>query len=172
MGDDLPVSFVAMADISEFTKKIERSSVRKLKDVRKGFTHFLDEDVLVAKITPCFENGKMALVKIPEKYGFGSTEFHVFRADKARLVPKYLFYFLNSSAVRVGGEKNMTGSAGQKRVPVKFFATLKIPLPSLGEQKRIVHELDAADGLRQKHRQAIALLDDYLKSVIQKVFDK
>lgn len=170
LPDEIDVSFVAMADVSEITKSIKNSFQKKLGNVRKGFTHFLAEDVLVAKITPCYENGKMAIVEIPNELGFGSTEFHVFRPYKEKIIPKFLFYFLDSPLIRRLGAKNMTGSAGQKRVPIKFFRNLQIPLPSIEEQKRIVRKLDEAAALRQKRKEAVVLLDDYLKAVFLEMF--
>ncbi len=168
--DNLEVSFVAMADVSEITRDIENANERNLSDVRKGFTHFKNDDVIVAKITPCYENGKMAVVSIPHDLGFGSTEFHVLRADSSKLLPKYLFYFLSSPLVRIQGEKNMTGSAGQKRVPIKFFSKLQIPLPSIEDQNQIIKKLEKADKLRLKRKRSIALLDDYLKATFLEMF--
>ncbi len=170
LADDLKVSFVGMADVSEITRSIESSSEKNLSVARKGFTHFANDDIIVAKITPCYENGKIAVVKVPHEFAFGSTEFHVFRTNKEKLLPKFLFYFLSSPSVRNSGTKSMTGSAGQKRVPIKFFQKLKIPLPSLEDQKRIVRELDAADSLRQKRKKTIELLDDYLQAVFFEKF--
>src|SRR5687768_6901189 len=76
---DTPVSFVPMASVSEVSGTVAREEPRRLSEVVKGFTYFRDGDVLVAKITPCFENGKIALARIRCEHGFGSTEFHVFR---------------------------------------------------------------------------------------------
>ncbi len=170
LPEEMDVSFIAMADVSEVTKSIKNSFQKKLGNVRKGFTHFSAEDVLVAKITPCYENGKMAIVEIPNELGFGSTEFHVFRPYKEKIIPKFLFYFLDSPLIRRLGAKNMTGSAGQKRVPIKFFQNLHVPLPSIEEQKRIVRKLDEAGALRQKRKEAIALLDDYIDSIFFSMF--
>ena len=170
--DDLKVSFVGMANVSEITRSVESSSEKNLSAARKGFTHFANDDVIVAKITPCYENGKIAVVNVPHKLAFGSTEFHVFRTNKEKILPKFLFYFLSSPSVRNSGAKSMTGSAGQKRVPIKFFQKLKVLLPTLEDQKHIVRALDAADLLRQKRKLAMSLLDDYLNSVFLDMFDE
>jgi len=136
----------------------------------KGYTYFQKGDVLLAKITPCFENGKAAVVRgLPHDTGFGSTEFHVLRpSDKVDV--KYLFYQIWNPAFRFVGEKNMTGTAGQKRVPTDFLKRHKIPLPPLAEQKRIAAILDKADAIRRKRQAAIKLADDFLRAAFLDMF--
>ncbi|QOD91739.1 restriction endonuclease subunit S [Lysobacter sp. CW239] len=164
------VTFVPMARVSEVSGVITSEDHRPLGELLKGFTPFADRDVLVAKITPCFENGKIAHARISKRAGFGSTEFHVVRADAQRLDDRYLFHFLRQPLIRVAGEKRMTGSGGQRRVPKAFLESLKIPLPPLAEQRRISAILDKADALRAKRREAIAKLDQLLQSVFLDMF--
>lgn len=164
------VTFVPMARVSELSGVITSEDHRPLGELLKGFTPFADRDVLVAKITPCFENGKIAHARISKRAGFGSTEFHVVRADAQRLDDRYLFHFLRQPLIRVAGEKRMTGSGGQRRVPKAFLESLKIPLPPLAEQRRISAILDKADALRAKRREAIAKLDQLLQSVFLDMF--
>lgn len=169
ISDEIPVSFIPMSAVSE-QGFIAFEEARSYGEVKKGYTHFERGDVLVAKITPCFENGKATLTeKIKNKLGFGSTEFHVLRASPD-LDPKYAFYLLWSERFRIIGEKGMTGSAGQKRVPADLLRRLEIPLPHIDEQKRIAAILDKADQLRQKRRQAIALLDSLTQSIFLEMF--
>ena len=165
-----PVTFVPMAAVSESSGAVEIEAERALGEVIKGFTSFQDRDVLVAKITPCFENGKIAHARIPNRLGFGSTEFHVVRADPEQLNDRYLYHFLRQERVRKEGERKMTGSAGQRRVPKNFLEMLRIPLPPLPEQRRIAAILDKADVLRSKRREAIAKLDQLLQSVFLDMF--
>lgn len=164
------VSFVPMAAVSDETRQIEEAETRQYAEVAKGYTPFQNDDVIVAKITPCFENGKMALVNIQHEYGFGSTEFHVIRADQSKIDKRYLYHFLGQRSVNRAGQSRMTGSAGQRRVPKSFFENLRIPLPPLDEQKRIAAVLDAADALRAKRRAALAKLDTLLQSVFLEMF--
>ena len=164
------VSFVPMASVSEKSKSIVGEEERTLGEVIKGFTYFENGDVLLAKITPCFENGKIALAKIKNEIGCGSTEFHVIRANEDKLDSKYLFHFLRQDSILFVGEKRMTGSAGQKRVPKNFIENLQIPLPPLPEQKRIAEVLDKADALREKRRLALQKLDTLLQSVFLEMF--
>ena len=165
-----PVAFVPMAAVSEETCRIEDEQERPLGEVLKGYTPFRRDDVIVAKITPCFENGKVALVSTKHDWGFGSTEFHVLRADKRRILPKYLYHLVRSNNIRLMGVQRMTGSAGQKRVPKAFWEQLQIPLPALSEQKRIAAILDKADALRAKRRAALAKLDTLLQATFLDMF--
>ncbi|HAT8498280.1 TPA: restriction endonuclease [Vibrio vulnificus] len=170
IDEDQIVSFVAMASASE-AGLLLGEELRVLKDTKKGFTYFERGDVLLAKITPCFENGKtLRPYQIKNQVGFGSTEFHVVRADLEKLDPTYLFYLLWSDAFRFLGTNAMAGAAGQKRVGTPFLKQLEIPLPPLDEQKRIAAILDKADAIRQKRKQAIDLADEFLRSVFLDMF--
>ena len=164
------VSFVPMAAVTEVTGEIVREEVRPYVEVARGFTPFKSDDVIMAKITPCFQNGKIAHAKLSQPWGFGSTEFHVVRADVKQLLPRYVFHFLRQDYIRVAGERRMTGSAGQRRVPQSYLSHLEIPLPPLPEQKRIAEILDQAEALRAKRRAALALLDELTQSIFLDMF--
>lgn len=167
-GDD--VSFMPMAAVDADSVTAVDRETRLYSEVSKGFTPFLDGDVLVAKITPCFENGKIAQVRLSRRYGFGSTEFHVVRPRSDRADARYLVHFLRQDRIRKQGESRMTGSAGQRRVPENFLAGLTIPLPPLPEQRRIAAILDKADALRSKRRAALAQLDTLSQSIFLDMF--
>lgn len=167
--DDAAVSFLPMSAVSE-NGYIDFEEERRLAEVKKGYTYFERGDVLVAKITPCFENGKATETRdMKNKIGFGSTEFHVLRASE-ELHPRYLFYFVWNERFRYSVAKGMTGSAGQKRVPADLLKRTEIPLPPLNEQRRIAAILDKADSLRQKRKHAIALLDGLTQSIFLEMF--
>ncbi|MDK9607530.1 restriction endonuclease subunit S [Lelliottia wanjuensis] len=135
------ITFLPMAAISE-NGKVIGGEIRKLKDVKKGLTYFERKDIIIAKITPCFENGKAAILNdLPTPMGFGSTEFHVIRPIVSKIDPGYLFIMLWNTYFRTIGADNMTGSAGQKRLPVKFIQDFSIPLPPLALQKKISEEI-------------------------------
>jgi type I restriction enzyme S subunit len=169
LDDNDEVSFLGMSDVSE-EGTTNRGHLRKYSSVRKGYTPFQDGDLLVAKITPCFENGKIAQANLEYPFGFGSTEFHVVRPDETRVDPRYLLHFLRSPRVRASGEKRMTGSAGQRRVPVDYLRALDIPLPPLPEQRRIAAVLDQADALRAQRRHTLTLLDELADSIFIDTF--
>ena len=165
LSDQTPISFVPMAAVSAEEAMVTSPMERPYVEVRKGYTYFESGDVLVAKITPCFENGKIAEAVLPRQYGFGSTEFHVVRPKSGQLEGRYLHYFLRQTRIRIEGERRMTGSGGQRRVPEDFLAQLVIPLPPLPEQRRIAAILDQADALRAKRREALAQLDSLTQSI-------
>jgi type I restriction enzyme M protein len=131
IADDTQVSFVEMASVSN-DGFIASTAVRKLGETRKGgYTYFRDNDIIIAKITPCMENGKCALAShLKNEIGMGSTEFHVVRCGD-KIVPKYLFAFLNRQSIRDAAKQQMTGASGHRRVPVSFYKQLNIFLPPL-----------------------------------------
>jgi type I restriction enzyme S subunit len=155
LPDDLPVTFVPMAAVDEFTATIPKPSTRPLGEVRKGFTPFRKGDVLLAKITPCMENGKVAFAgNIETEFGFGSTEFHVVRASP-KVNPKLLYYRLRLPEFRAAAKSAMVGAAGQQRVPAHFLESLPLRIPNDSrEQARIVELLDQADALRRQRAEA------------------
>ncbi len=140
--DDQAVHFVPMAAAKEDFGGIDVSQLRPLREVRKGYTAFAQGDVLFAKITPCMENGKGGLVPhLPNRHAFGSTEFHVLR-PRAPVAAKWLAHYLSQPDFRKTARHNMTGTAGQLRVPTKWLATVDVPVPPLAEQARIVVKLE------------------------------
>jgi type I restriction enzyme S subunit len=164
------VSFIAMASASEDGYLLSEE-IRVLSETRKGFTYFEKGDVLLAKITPCFENGKcLRPNQIVNDVGFGSTEFHVLRVNESILDSSYLFYMVWSDLFRFLGECSMSGAAGQKRISTDFIKKFEIPLPPIAEQKRIAAILDKADAIRRKRKQVIKLADDFLRCVFLDMF--
>lgn len=138
------VSFIAMNQLSEEGQLITHLP-RDYEEVSKGFTSFKDGDVLVAKITPCFENGKGALVQgLTNGVGFGSTEFHVLR-PKENTSPEFIYYLTRTKELRVRGENNMQGSAGHRRVTADYFNAYKVLTPPLPEQRKIAQILSTWD---------------------------
>jgi type I restriction enzyme S subunit len=138
-----PVTFVPMPAVDADLGAITRAEARPFSKVRKGYTSFADDDVIMAKITPCMENGKAAIARhLQNGLGFGSTEFHVFRSNGA-VLPEYLYNFIRQDSFRRAAENEMTGSVGQKRVPVEFLENSEIPLPPVAEQERILDKLNA-----------------------------
>ncbi|AQS09904.1 EcoKI restriction-modification system protein HsdS [Clostridium saccharobutylicum] len=131
------VVFLPMEKISIYGD-IDNSDKRIINEVKNGFTYFEKDDVVVAKITPCFENGKGAcLDKLESDFGFGTTELVVLRANK-HMLPQYLYLITRTSYFRILGEEVMTGSAGQKRIPTEFISNFKLGIPDIIEQKNII----------------------------------
>lgn len=144
LNEDDKVSFLPMECLSINTMYPLTTQSKTLKEVYPSYTYFENRDVLLAKITPCFENGKLGIAQnLVNGVGFGSSEYIVLRCSK-EILPEFLYYFLNQSSYRSKGKQKMTGAVGHKRVPKEFVENTIIPLPPLGEQKRIAHKLDAA----------------------------
>jgi len=166
---DEKVSFAGMTDLSAERGCITQSALRPFAEVCKGYTPFHAQDILVAKITPCFENCKIGEASIPTDVGYGSTEFHVIRPLPARLDRRYLLHFLRQARILKTGERRMTGSAGQRRVPASFLEALEIPLPPLEEQRRIAAILDRASSLSGSLAIAAQLEDEFNASLFEEL---
>jgi len=154
ISDDMIVGFVPMANVSEEGQLIDYESI-PYREVNSGYTYFENGDILVAKITPSFENGKGCIIdELPNGIGFGSTEFHVLRCKNVN--SQFVFYHTNSYLFRVKGGLNMTGTAGQKRLPTDYLKNYRIPVPSIEEQLKITSILSTWDHALQQTR---ALID-------------
>lgn len=147
------VCFLPMENIGS-DGAVDYSNKQEIRLVSQGFTQFQKGDVLIAKITPCFENGKSAHLKfMGSEIGFGSTEFHVLRT-RENLLAEYLYYIVNTNTFLQMGEALMTGSAGQKRVPTSFVTDYMLVLPPLAEQATIINHIETESA---KIDQAISL---------------
>ena len=138
------VTFAPMEDLGIDKKYLNATQVRPLETVVGNYTYFAEGDVLLAKITPCFENGKVGIANnLQNGVGFGSSEFFVFRPNHS-LDREYLYYYLSRADFRNEGAARMGGAVGQQRVPKEFVESYPIPVPPLPEQQRIVRILDEA----------------------------
>ncbi|MCQ5364933.1 restriction endonuclease subunit S [Anoxybacillus salavatliensis] len=166
---ELPVTFLPMANVSE-NGELDLSETRLIKDVFDGFTYFREGDVLFAKITPCMENGKGAIARnLINNIGFGSTEFHVLR-PKENVNSTWLYYLTSLQSFRKQAEANMTGSAGQKRVPKQFFSKYKVVLPPIELQNQfaeIVHKIQSQKEIMKK---SLEELENNFNSLMQRAF--
>lgn len=165
-ADSLAVTFVPMGAVSDDLGIIAKPGMRPLGEVRKGYTYFAENDVIFAKITPCMENGKCAIARsLTNGIGFGSTEFHVFRAGP-KTTPEWLHCLLRSQQLRSDAENAMTGAAGQQRVPRDFFSEHEIPVPPVPEQKRLVARIEAQTSRVESIRKAQQELVDEMRGVL------
>ena len=175
LSQDTDISFVPMSAVST-DGKVDLSKVITVEKV-KSLSVFKDGDVIFAKITPCMENGKGAVVSnLKNGYGAGSTEFTVLRPNETHISEKWLYYYLSQKHFRRTCQQNMTGSAGQKRVPAKYLAECLIPVPPLEEQQRIVarieelfSELDAAVATLERTKEQLAV---YRQAVLKEAFEE
>lgn len=164
-ADDTEIDFVPMDAVS-VEGKLDYTEKRTVDEVKSGYSRFYQGDVLLAKITPCFENGKSAIAGIDTSVGAGSTEFHIFRPPKD-LDSRYLHYFLRTPALRAIGEANMRGSSGHRRVPGWVFENAKIPLPPLVEQRRIAAILDEVNRIQALVGGCEALVRQFEESIFR-----
>lgn len=168
--DDFMVSFVPMQNVSE-EGTVDASIIKYYGEVKKGFTYFQENDVLFAKITPCMENGKGGIARnLKNGVAFGSTEFHVLRPNPNFMISSWLYYLTSWPEFRKECEKNMTGSAGQKRVPKTFLENYEIQLPELDEQRKIAAVLDKVSDLIAKRRKQLDKLDELIKARFVEMF--
>ncbi|MBV6410995.1 MAG: hypothetical protein GAKPKEKM_01833 [Rhodocyclaceae bacterium] len=168
-----------MEDLGIDQKFLVPTQTRSLGEVSGSYTYFADGDVLLAKITPCFENGKLGIAdNLTNGIGFGSSEYIVFRPSP-EMDKEWLYYFLSQDSFRVEGAERMTGAVGHKRVAKEFIESYPIPVPPLPEQRRIVAILDEAfDGIatakanaEQNLQNARALFESQLQQIFTEAWE-
>ncbi|MDR3273597.1 MAG: restriction endonuclease subunit S [Flavobacteriaceae bacterium] len=163
------ISFVDMPSVSNngyIANRIDKT----FGEIKKGsYTYFKESDIIIAKITPCMENGKCALAtNLTNGLALGSSEFHVFRANNDKIITKYLFTLLNRKSIRVEAEKNMTGASGHRRVPIAFYENLEIPLPPLSAQQKIVSEIEKIETQIAALEQEVAEIPKQEEAILKK----
>jgi type I restriction enzyme S subunit len=173
--DETAVSFVPMDAVGE-QGEIDPSQEKPLADVYNGYTYFLENDILIAKITPCFENGKGAIARgLKNGVGFGTTEFHVLRPLQG-MSERWLYYLTKCDFFRKIGGSEMLGAGGQKRLPEEFIRNLRVGIPSFSEQERIAAFLDwktgQVDALIAKKQALIEKLKEKRLAVITQAVTK
>ncbi len=169
LSGDTIVSFVPMADLNSHNAFFEAKVEKQLHEVLNGFTYFEDNDVLLAKITPCFENGKAGIARnLKNGIGFGSTEYIVIRANKNFVYPEWIYYHINSEEFINQGKGHMTGTAGQQRVNIDYVQNYSVVVPNLVAQKRILDEMEAERLLVESSKQ---LLDVFTKKILNRIIE-
>lgn len=174
LPDELEVSFFPMSALSEIYGEITDPQTRLLKEVRSGFTNFSEGDVVFAKITPCMENGKSAVVgKLVNDIGYGTTEFFVLRCSD-RLYNRFLYHLVRDKLFRDKAKAVMAGAVGQQRVPKRYLETYKLNLPKFNEQREIVRILDGFFAREQSAKEAAEAVLDQIdlmkKSILARAF--
>lgn len=155
---DTRVSFVPMADLNEHRIAFQPTGEKRLSEVSASYTYFEDNDVLLAKVTPCFENGKAGIARgLLNGIGFGSSEFYVLRSS-AQVLPEWVYFCVMHPLFRDTAVAQMTGTGGLQRVPREYVENFQIPLPPLEVQKEIVAEIE---GYQKVVNGARAVLDNY-----------
>lgn len=168
---DSEVSFVPMAVVSETDMYFSAQEHRPLKEVYTGYTYFRDNDVLLAKVTPCFENGKSGLAKnLKNGIGFGSSEFFVLRANPEKVLPEYIYYIINSNRFITEGTPQMTGTGGLRRLTKDFVLNYPVSLPPLDEQKKIVSQTEEEIAIVEQNKRLIEIFEKKINDKISEVW--
>ena len=168
------VSFMPMESLGINDKFTISKQSKDLESVSGSYTYFTEGDVLLAKITPCFENGKLGIASnLVNGIGFGSSEYIVFRPNKI-IDKEWLYYFLNRESFRVLGSQHMSGSVGHKRVTKEFIEETLIPLIPIAKQKEFVGKIDnvflQSQILKSASKSKIRELTLLKQSILQKAF--
>lgn len=164
LDDDVDAAFIPMPCVMDGFRNQHTFEVKKWGEIKKGFTHFADGDIGVAKITPCFQNRKSVIFRnLVNGYGAGTTELTIIRAIGETVLREYLLWFFKSDYFISNGVKSFTGTAGQQRIHKDYLATCLIPLPPLAEQKRIVAKLEEILPLIDRYEAAWNKLEEFNK---------
>lgn len=170
LDDNLNVTFLGMKDINE-KGQVDLSTTKTYEEVKKGFTNFENEDVLLAKITPCFENGKAAIVRnLLNGYGFGSTEFYVLRPHQNIILPEYVYAIIKSYTFAEPGKYKMTGAAGQKRLPKDYILNYKFPLPPLEAQEQFAEKVREINSYIEEQQEELENAKQMFQSLLHHAF--
>lgn len=162
LDDHLDTAFIPMPCVSDGFRNSHTFEVKKWGEIKKGFTHFADGDIGVAKITPCFQNRKSVVFQgLPNGYGAGTTELSIVRVINTTILREYLLWFFKSEYFIVNGVKSFTGTAGQQRIHKDYLATCLIPLPPLAEQKRIVAQIEQLLPYLDRYEKAWNRLEEF-----------
>lgn len=174
---NLEVQFLPMKLVEEIINKIHLTETRKFVDVIKGsYTPFIDGDIIFAKVTPCMENGKIAIVNnLKNGIGFGSSEFHVLRCSE-KVLNRYLHRFIVQDVFRNKAQRAMTGAVGLRRVPKQFIENYSIPIPpTTDEQNRIIQEIESrlsvCDKIEESISTSLLQAEALLQSILKKAFE-
>jgi len=164
------VSFVPMPDIGENAMFFEPKETKRLDEVTASYTYFKDGDVLLAKVTPCFENGKAGIARnLYNGIGFGSSEFYVLRPSDT-VLPEWVYICVATPAFHAQATLQMTGTGGLQRVPRMVVESYKIPLPPLATQQAIVAEIEAEQALVAGNRELIARFEKKIQTTFARVW--
>lgn len=164
LDNNIDTSFVPMSCVSDGFRNTHTFEVKKWGAIKKGFTHFANGDIGIAKITPCFQNRKSVVFRdLINGYGAGTTELSIVRVINNTILREYLLWFFKTEYFIANGVKSFTGTAGQQRIHKDYLATSLLPLPPLAEQKRIVAKIEELLPYIDRYEKAWNRLEDLNK---------
>ncbi len=165
-----PVSFVPMEDLNEDEISFVPTKSKQLQEVYSGYTYFRDDDVLIAKVTPCFENGKAGIARgLTSGIGFGSSEFYVLRSSE-KVLPEWIYINTVTNQFRSQGIENFTGTSGLRRVPKSFVESYRIPVPDIDTQSDIVKKIEGEIAIIDGNKRLIEIYTQKIQDRISKVW--
>lgn len=168
--ESMEVSFVPMTDLSINSSHFWPKETRKISEVGASYTYFADNDVLLARVTPCFENGKAGVAKqLKNGIGFGSSEYYVLRSDQLKILPDYLYLNISSNRTKSMGKSMMTGTGGLQRIPKMFIENLEMPLPPLEIQNQIVKEFSIEQEIIESNKKLITIYEEKIHQSLAEV---
>jgi type I restriction enzyme M protein len=172
VDENIEVSFVPMSDINENQIDFIPKQIRTLAEVYSGYTYFKDNDVLLAKVTPCFENGKAGIARgLINGIGFGSSEFFVFRPND-KILSTWIYLNVTTNSFREKGKLNMTGTGGLQRVQPDFIKSALIPLPDIDAQRKIIAQIEKEQQLVNANKELIKIYEQKIKDEINKLWEE
>ena len=174
IDNDELVSFLPMSSVQPEINTYNPELI-KYDKVKKGYTKFRNKDILFAKITPCMENGKFCVVDgLKYGIGFGSTEFHILRG-LGNILSEFIFYYIVQESFRKKAQNVMTGAVGQRRVPADYLKSIKINIPTLEEQQKIVEKIEKrfaiANAVEKIVEENIEKAKQLKQSILKKAFE-
>ncbi|NQU99307.1 MAG: restriction endonuclease subunit S, partial [Parcubacteria group bacterium] len=170
LADDLEVSFVPMADLNEHKMLFSTKQTKNKAEVYQGYTYFKENDVLLARVTPCFENGKSGIARnLKNGIGFGSSEYFVYRPKK-NILPEWIYYFISSLNFIESGKNHMTGTGGLQRLTKEYATRYKIPFPPLKVQQQIVARIENEQKAIDSNKELITIFENKIKDKIAEVW--
>ncbi|HQC46940.1 MAG TPA: restriction endonuclease subunit S, partial [Candidatus Syntrophosphaera sp.] len=173
LPERMEVSFVPMRDLGINEMYLSPLESKPIGDLIKGsYTFFRDNDVILAKVTPCFENGKAGIAKgLTNGIGFGSSEYYIFRCSES-VLPQWVYFCLISPGFRSLAISNMTGTGGLQRIPKDFVKNFEIPVPDIKTQHAIVSSFESEQKLVDANRQLITIYEQKIKDRIDRLWSE
>lgn len=172
LSDDLEVSFVPMVNICDGYSNQFTYDKRTWNKVKTGFTHFSENDIGIAKITPCFENKKSVIFRgLVNGFGAGTTELHILHMIPKTVIPEYVLCFAKRDDFIIGGVQTFSGDVGQQRVTKDYVANYLISLPPVSEQLRIISKVKGAFSAISTTEAAKENLGEIISKIKSRILD-
>lgn len=163
------VSFVPMVDLSEGYIFFSPKQIKNIEELNNGYTYFKNKDILLAKVTPCFENGKAGIANgLENGIGFGSSEYIVLRCGDS-VLPEFIYGIIKSNDFINSGKNRMTGTGGLQRIPTEFVKLYKFPLPDLDVQEKLVSRMEEEEEVIKLNKKLIEMMEKKIKEILYEI---